>query len=261
MGRFRRVNVNQGFSLEHAVDRRGLCNHDRRNRGFMGPAGAKHQIGDNPIFRENGIVQFKARTLFRVRVKAADDFIFRNRGGVHRVKRNCQFARACGNRSVLQHFKNQAFALIEQVVICPSGVIPALPLCRAVVLYAHGFFQGFKGQKNLAVADRIVLFLYRLFVLCGVKDIDEHDGGNAIKLELRIDHFAKRVFLPIVAIPQSGNRFRVILNHDRLIDGAADGMNRGRSHHKSNAAISRNRGRKRRVNLSCRYTVIIVRHD
>ena len=33
---------------------------NRRNRGFMGPAGAKHQIGDNPIFRENGIVQFKA---------------------------------------------------------------------------------------------------------------------------------------------------------------------------------------------------------
>ena len=248
---FRCVNVNKGFPLEHAVDRRGLCNHDRRNRGFMRPAGAKHKVGDNPVFRENGIIQFKARTLFRVRVKAADDLIFRDCGRVYRVKGNGQFSRCVRDRAALQHFKDQVFTLIEQVVICPRRVGSDL----------NAVFYGFKGQKNLAVVNGVVLFLHGLFVLCGVKDIDEHDGGNPVKLELGINSFANRVFLPIVAIPHSGNRFRVVLNHDRLIDGAADGMYRGRAHYKSNAAISRNGGRKRRVNLSCRYTVIIIRHD
>ena len=71
---------------------------------------------------------------------------------------------------------------------------------------------------------------------------------------------AKRVFFPIVAKPKSGNGFRVGVAHDRFVHRPADGMYRRGSDNERNAGIRFNRGRNGRVNLSCRYAVIIVSH-
>ena len=120
--------------------------------------------------------------------------------------------------------------------------------------------QCFQRKINLAVGDGVFLFGNGFFVLRGVQNVDKDHGRNAVKLELRIDHFAKRVFFPIVAKPKSGNGFRVGVAHDRFVHRPADGMYRRGSDNERNAGIRFNRGRNGRVNLSCRYAVIIVSH-
>ena len=37
-----------------------LCGHNRRDVGFVGPAGGNDKVGDDAVFRENLVDQFKA---------------------------------------------------------------------------------------------------------------------------------------------------------------------------------------------------------
>ena len=127
-------------------------------------------------------------------------------------------------------------------------------------VYADLCLNRFQRKINLAVCDGIVLFRNGFLVLFRVKHVHQHNGGNAVKLELRIDHFAKRVFLPIVGESERGNRFLVGVAHNGVVYRPTDGMYRGRAHNERNPGIRFNRGRNRRVNLPRRYAVIVVRH-
>ena len=247
----RSVNVNQGLcARKHGVDRLRLRLHNCGNSGFVGPARRKNQVAHDSVFRENLVNQFKAGILLRVRVKPADDIFFSNLRGVHFVERDRQFSRLCRNAPAVQHLKNQVFALVEQVEILSHGVRSDL----------HRVFQGFQRKQNLSVGQLVLLFRNGLFMLLRVQNVHENHRGHAVQLELCVDRFANRVFLPIVAVTERGHGLRVTLAHDRVVHGSAHGMRGCRAYNKGKAGIRRYRGRNGRVNLPRRYAMKILCH-
>ena len=251
-----RRNIADGNSVEMSADVVFLRPHDRRHIHIMRPARRDDDAGDKPKAWEHLIDQLKPLGAVRRCVHAADDIRCLHRRRIKSRVAEAEIRRPARNTAAI-HRRNDD--------------LPRRIVCRRIIRIQHKFlmrrreFYLKRGEHDRIrhgddAAFHIHLpILHALFVLFGVKDVDQHKRCHVEEREMCFDHLGERVVLPVLRIPECRDCFLVGIAENGRIRRCRSlcQMNRCRAERDDQPAACRGHGNEARCLFSRIYAMLI----
>ena len=193
-----RRNVADGNSVEMSTDVVFLRPHDRRHIHIMRPARRDDDAGDKPKAWEHLIDQLKPLGAVRRCIHAADDIHCLHRCRIKSRVAETEIRRPARNTAAIHRIVCRRIIRIQHELL----------MCRREFYLKRGEHDRIRHGDDAAFHIHL-LILHALFVLFGVKDIDQHKRCHVEEREMRFDHLGERVVLPVLRIPERCDCFLV----------------------------------------------------